>query len=419
MTDQTRFDRFSMPGDIPDGRNPLTGETPEEKLQRVLDEHGYYLKVPVVDPERGNANAHPDDLSVPQAPGADIRPLGSSQELGRPVGLASAAPRSPELATGAAVGHATGEGSKPQEHPTPAPAPRTFGSTEALTGARMADFLVSMQTLGNVSIACKRAGIARQTAYRARRRHPGFARAWDAALVAARTVAESELAERAIHGVEETVYYHGEEVGSRRRYDARLLLAHLARLDKAAERLDVAASLPQLDDWIDALRDGADADAVMPERVDAEALREAQDARDLIADPRGFAEAEAARAEARKRAGEGADADLPQDTVTPVTPCPDCGGLCTDAEEDEAVHLTSDDCMWLGNRLERMDAARPAGAPKPHEQPGGDPDGDLEMVQMAAFEAGEDAWWTLTLAELEEGDTEVPGLEGSGSAGSR
>ncbi|MEL1250666.1 hypothetical protein [Aurantiacibacter gilvus] len=276
----------------------------------------------------------------------------------------------------------------------------------ALTPARMADFLESLQVLGNVSIACRRAGVARQTAYRARRRSAGFARAWDAALVAARTVAEAELAERALNGVEEAVFYHGEEVARRRRYDSRLLLAHLARLDKAAERLDVAATLHMLDDQIDALRalgeaagEGEDA---LPAKVDAPALRQAQDERDLVRDPAAFAERQAERAAPVPASAAPVVDNSPQDTVTPVTPCPanpcpDCDGFCLDAAADPAVALGEEDCMWLGNRLDRMDAARPPGAPEPHQLPGGDPDGALEMVQLRAFEDGIEHWWEVTL----------------------
>lgn len=50
--------------------------------------------------------------------------------------------------------------------------------------------------------------------------------------------------------------------------------------------------------------------------------------------------------------------------------------------------------MWLGNRLDRMDAARPAGAREPH-QLGGDP-GEIEWLQLLAFEAGEEEWWLLS-----------------------
>jgi hypothetical protein len=43
------------------------------------------------------------------------------------------------------------------------------------------------------------------------------------------------LGTRAIEGIEEEVWHRGEVVGTRRRYDTRLLLAHLARLDRLVE----------------------------------------------------------------------------------------------------------------------------------------------------------------------------------------
>jgi len=39
------------------------------------------------------------------------------------------------------------------------------------------------------------------------------------------------LADRALNGTQEVVFYHGEEVATRTRFDSRLLLAHLGRLD--------------------------------------------------------------------------------------------------------------------------------------------------------------------------------------------
>ncbi|RIV88682.1 hypothetical protein D2V17_07300 [Aurantiacibacter xanthus] len=292
------------------------------------------------------------------------------------------------------------------------------GQQVALTPPRMADFLESLMTMGSVAIACQRAGVARQTAYRARRRSPGFARAWDAALIAARTVAESELAERAINGVEEAVFYHGEEVARRRHFDSRLLLAHLARLDRAAERLDLAATLPQLDDQIAALRlagEGAgegDVDAVLPGAVAAEDLRRVQDERELVRDPAGFAEREAAEKEkavlrqAQHERGfvqgrQGAEKS-PQEPVTPVTPCEDCGGFCLDAETEPGVTLTQADCQWLGNRLERMEEARPEDALPPFRLClEGDRTGALEMAQLHAFEAGVPRWWALAPEEAQ------------------
>ena len=101
------------------------------------------------------------------------------------------------------------------------------------TPARRAHFAEVLSRHGNVRLACAALRISPETAYKARRRDGAFAAAWDAALVLALRHAEAVLADRALNGVEEAVFYHGEEV-ARRRYDSRLLLAHIARLDARA-----------------------------------------------------------------------------------------------------------------------------------------------------------------------------------------
>lgn len=108
------------------------------------------------------------------------------------------------------------------------------------TGQVKARFLDSLAQRGNVRAACKRVGLSAETAYRQRRRDPAFARAWAAAMALARRVGEQVLADRAIDGVEEEVWYRGELCGTRVRYDARLLLAHLARLDSAVDETALA-----------------------------------------------------------------------------------------------------------------------------------------------------------------------------------
>ena len=96
-------------------------------------------------------------------------------------------------------------------------------------------FLEHLAVKGNVRAACAHVGLSAEAAYRLRRRDPLFARGWGAALVLAHDHGEQVLAARAIDGVEEPVYYRGEQVGARRKYDTRLLLAHLARLDRIME----------------------------------------------------------------------------------------------------------------------------------------------------------------------------------------
>ena len=131
---------------------------------------------------------------------------------------------------------------------------------------RQALFCDSLAQTGNVRLACCAALISPQTAYRTRRALPGFRQCWDAALVLARAEVEAVLAERALNGVEEPVFYHGEEIARRRRYDSRLLLAHLARLDALAEQAELRARAEDFDAALAALERGEALPAlVLPE----------------------------------------------------------------------------------------------------------------------------------------------------------
>jgi len=107
----------------------------------------------------------------------------------------------------------------------------------AWDAARKVRFLDHLSAKGDVRAACALVGMSRTSAYLLRRREPVFARAWQAALVLARAHVEEVLATRALDGTEEAVWFRGELVGMKRRYDARLLLAHLGRLDKAADEM--------------------------------------------------------------------------------------------------------------------------------------------------------------------------------------
>ena len=257
----------------------------------------------------------------------------------------------------------------------PAPTVGPHGEGHTIFGPKsQAEFLQNLQLFGNVRLACRAARISAQTAYRQRRASPALAQAWDAALLAARAHAEATLADRALNGVEEAVFYHGEEVARRRRYDSRLLLAHLARLDRLEEREEVAETLTRLDALIDGLREGEE----LPE------------------------------VRAKAGAGEGAD-DLSQDRVPSVPGCRECGGKC----DDPQATLTQADCQWFGNRLERFYDARPRGAPAIDELTDCDHEaGEIEALQMDAFEAGVPEWWLIAnedaledaLEKLVEGD---------------
>ena len=115
---------------------------------------------------------------------------------------------------------------------TPAPAASTSIVDPAtlvpdVAPEAQARFVEVLAQWGNVRAAAAQAGVSRAHLYRMRRASPEFRRMWDAALVLARPQVEEVLADRAMNGIVETVYYHGEEVATRTRFDTRLLLAHL------------------------------------------------------------------------------------------------------------------------------------------------------------------------------------------------
>ncbi|AKH41193.1 hypothetical protein FHS61_001719 [Altererythrobacter atlanticus] len=199
---------------------------------------------------------------------------------------------------------------------------------------RQRDFCEALSQHGNVRVACRAAGVSPQTAYRAKRGSEDFRACWDAALLLARDHAEAVLADRALNGVEEAVFYHGEEVATRRRYDTRLLLAHLARLDRMAEKMEESgAGSPHgggFDEALDALAHGAP-----------------------VAGPGG--------------------ALSPRREVQ-------------DKDDGEVIPA-------FERRLHAMEAARPFDAPPLSAL--GDA-GEVEAVQLLAFEAGEEEWWLVT-----------------------
>lgn len=146
---------------------------------------------------------------------------------------------------------------------------------DGFTPERQVRFLDRLASSGTVRAACLAAGVSPQAAYVARRRCARFAAAWDAALVLARDHAEAVLAERALDGVEEAVFYHGEEVARRRRFDARLLLAHLARLDRRAERDALASTRAARFDELLATLAGAEPEGLVAPEPWTRAGREA------------------------------------------------------------------------------------------------------------------------------------------------
>lgn len=133
--------------------------------------------------------------------------------------------------------------SHPIQAPVPAPA-------HGWTPERKALFLDRLSAHGNARAACRSVGLSAEAAYKLRRRDVLFARAWAAAVVLGRDASIQALAERAVEGVEEEIYYRGELIGTRRRYDSRLLLAHLARLDRLADESGAGADAGRFDELV-------------------------------------------------------------------------------------------------------------------------------------------------------------------------
>jgi hypothetical protein len=223
-------------------------------------------------------------------PGEHIGALPDEQG---PTGAASPLP----LAGGAGGGFADSgdDALSGGEGPTPNPSRGREGlhasaaNHDSWTPQRKAAFLHHLAEKGNVRAAAARVGLSHQSAYVARRRDRVFRVGWEAALVLAREAAAQVLATRALDGIEEPVWFRGENVGTRVRHDSRLLLAHLARLDKAAEETDAGTYAERFDELValvageaveDEMRDTgeswSDPDPLLPKTRERYADRRAQ-----------------------------------------------------------------------------------------------------------------------------------------------
>jgi hypothetical protein len=115
----------------------------------------------------------------------------------------------------------------------------TRARADGWTAMRQAAFLGALAETGSVRAAARRVGMARETAYRLRRRlgAESFAAAWDAVLgrlaEARRKVTPEELARRALHGLLKQHMYGGRHVGTGRKPDNSAHLSYLAQLDRA------------------------------------------------------------------------------------------------------------------------------------------------------------------------------------------
>lgn len=103
---------------------------------------------------------------------------------------------------------------------------------------RRETFLDVLAETANVSLAAQAAGIHRRTAYVWKDKNAQFAKAWAEAEEKAADTLEEEARRRAVEGVQEPVFYQGQEVGQVRRHSDTLLIFLLKarRPEKYRER---------------------------------------------------------------------------------------------------------------------------------------------------------------------------------------
>jgi hypothetical protein len=182
-------------------------------------------------------------------------------------------------------------------------------------------FCETLAGCGVVADACRAAGMSRDSAYARRRASSGraFALAWDAARLVARASVADAVMSRAMNGVVDRVYKDGALVAERHRYDNRLTMAVLTRLDRIAEggaacTSALRAAADEFDQLLDLLPGGnAAAEAFLAPRLDRDPLepphfRDGVYARD--AEPNMLA-----RAAFRERHGVGLPSDVAIDDL--------------------------------------------------------------------------------------------------------
>ncbi|MEP6201441.1 MAG: hypothetical protein ABJ135_08145, partial [Marinomonas sp.] len=106
------------------------------------------------------------------------------------------------------------------------PVPRKCARHDGWTPARQSAFVEALADTGSVHAACKAVNMSTEGAY-VLRRQPGaesFRKAWETALDLGVQRIEDVAMDRALNGVEEPLYSYGKLIGTRRRYNDRLLM---------------------------------------------------------------------------------------------------------------------------------------------------------------------------------------------------
>jgi hypothetical protein len=223
----------------------------------------------------------------------------------------------------------------------PEPSRRAEGSVPASPGAtprrdgwtpdKERLFLAALAETGVVADACRACGMSRNAAYTRRNSAAGhaFALGWDAAILLSRHATADDVSSRSRHGVIDRIYRNGELVMERHRYDNRLTMAHLARLDRLAaeveHRPEVHAVAAEYDRYLDLLAEGnAGARRFLAARFPVDGNGEPRETgegwshEDKGPLPPGSERALLARHEAYVEAGGGLSQEIPVDDLDPA-----------------------------------------------------------------------------------------------------
>jgi hypothetical protein len=167
------------------------------------------------------------------------------------------------------------DGADPFRNPVDdaAPPPRRIRH-DGWTPERQAVFLEALAACGVVADAARQAGMSAQGAYALRNRRAGraFATAWDAVLIhRARGRLGDEVMSRALNGHTDTTRGENGETCERHRFDNRLSMAVLTRLDRLAEAAGdraehLRAVSEDMEELLDCLETGGDAEAFVDAR---------------------------------------------------------------------------------------------------------------------------------------------------------
>ena len=376
----------------------------------------------------------PEDPAEPRArSAAALRRRGEGQGAPPPP-CAEPAPAPADLTPAA--------GASPAPAPTASPSPASFPAlvedlpgdetrapqTQFTLDLRIA-FLEALAVSGSVRSAARRVKVSHQSVYRARRSSAAFGRAWDAAMVIARGQAEALLADYAMSGVEEEVWYHGEIVGTRRRVSDRLLLAHLGRLDRMRTDARIEALAEDFDGLLHRMRAGEPIDVELgegakpaaagprpspptsarPEPVEGHTPNLTPGTPEILSpgqcNTRSMSSKEDSPPPREERhpdeppcdciaARNGTDGGRPhyrmgKDGFEPVLSAKGEGPCCSEPRWPSCracPHYPP-----VARLLNEMEDQRPLDAPEADEL-GGDP-AQIEECQIAAFEAGDEDWW--------------------------